>query len=202
MEAIRINYAPGDKLDRQYGRSLNEIRPDHLLRYALAASYVSGRVLDAACGCGYGSWLLHRAVPVVVGVDKSPTAINWAEEHFAGPQYILSAIEESPWSGRFDAIVSLETLEHIKDPKPVLDAFRASCDGVLIASVPNEERYPFKAENFARDESPHFRHYTPTQFTDLLQASGFKVVERFCQKDKAGQVYGGTDGMFLIYICE
>jgi 2-polyprenyl-3-methyl-5-hydroxy-6-metoxy-1,4-benzoquinol methylase len=197
-----VSYLSEHKFDRQYGRGLDEIRPDHLRRYALAASYVSGRVLDAACGCGYGSFILQKAAPVVVGVDRSAQAIGWAEEHFAGPEYIRGQIEDAPWAGQFDTVVSLETLEHLRDPKPALDAFRASCSGVLVASVPNEERYPFKAENFVRDESPHFRHYRPTEFQELLEASGFKVIERFCQKDKLGEIHGGTDGMFLIYVAE
>lgn len=146
--------------------------------------------------------MLRRAAPVVVGVDRSANAINWAEEYFPGPVYIRGQIEDAPWAGKFDTVVSLETLEHLKDPKPTLDAFRQACSGVLVASVPNEERYPFKAENFARDESPHFRHYTPLQFQELLEASGFRVIERFCQKDKLGQIHGGTDGMFLIYVAE
>ncbi len=99
-------------------------------------------------------------------------------------------------------MVSLETIEHLKDPRQALEAFRRSCVGTLIASVPNEERYPFKAETFARDESPHFRHYRPEEFEDLLKSCGFKVTERFCQKDKKGEIYAGSDGMFMIFIAE
>jgi len=187
---------------RQHGRQLSDISLHHVHRYQLASRYASGRVLDAACGIGYGTKLLSEG-RVAVGVDCSPTAINWAEEHFPGPEYILGRIEDAPWAGSFDTIVSLETLEHLREPVIALKAFRRSCSGILIASVPNEELYPFKAEVFAKDEFPHFRHYTPQQFQELLEEGGFRVVERFCQVSKAQpEITSGTAGRFLTYICE
>jgi len=183
-------------------RTTHAARPDHWKRYELAARYASGRVLDAACGCGYGSKILLERADLVIGVDISPDAIAWAEEHFHGPCFIQGKIEDEPWAGKFETVVSLETIEHLKDPRPALEAFRSACIGTLIASVPNEERYPFQAENFARDESPHFRHYLPREFEDLLKSCGFKVTERFCQADKQGDISGGSDGRFMIFIAE
>lgn len=198
------NYARQQRLDssRQWVRSAKDARPDHVRRYELAARYASGRVLDAACGCGYGSKILLGSADLVVGIDSSAQAIHWAEEHFQGPYFIQGKIEDELWNGRFETVVSLETLEHLKDPRPALEAFRRACIGTLIASVPNEDRYPFRAETFARDESPHFRHYRPSEFEELLNACGFKVTERFCQQDKKGEIYAGTDGMFIIMVAE
>ena len=187
---------------RQWVRSPHLARPDHVKRYELATRYSTGRVLDAACGCGYGSKMLLEAAQLVVGVDSSAQAIQWAEEHFQGPCFIQGKIEEEPWNGRFETVVSLETIEHIKEPKIALQAFRRACVGTLIASVPNEERYPFAAERFAKDESPHFRHYKPLEFEDLLNECGFRVIERFCQKDKKGEIHAGSDGIFIIYVAE
>ena len=138
----------------------------------------------------------------MVGVDSSAQAIQWAEEHFQGPYFIQGRIEEEPWTGKFETVVSLETIEHIREAKEALQAFRKACLGTLIASVPNEDNYPFSAENFARDESPHFRHYRPQEFEDLLKECGFKVTERFCQVDKQGDIHAGTDGRFLIVVAE
>lgn len=187
---------------RQWVKSPRLARPDHVKRYELASRYSSGRVLDAACGCGYGSKILLESAQLVVGVDSSLSAIHWAEEHFQGPYFIHGRIEEEPWSGKFETVVSLETIEHLQDPAPALQAFRRACVGTLIASVPNEERYPFKAEVFAKDESPHYRHYRPSEFEDLLRENGFKVLERFCQLDKQGDIHGGSDGRFMIFVAE
>ena len=172
------------------------------MRYELACRYSTGRILDAACGCGYGSSLLAQK-GVVTGVDYSPSAIDWAEEFFAGPTYIFARIEDEPWEGRFETVVSLETIEHIASPEKALQAFRRACVGRFIASVPNEEKYPFKAENFAKDESPHYRHYTPAEFEALLTGHGFTVLKRLCQKSKQEpQVILGADGRYMVFVCE
>ncbi len=187
---------------RQWVKTPRAARLDHVRRYELATRYASGRVLDAACGCGYGSKILLESADLVVGVDSSASAIRWAEEHFQGPYFIQATIEDEAWTGKFETVVSLETIEHLKDPRPALEAFRRACVGTLIVSVPNEERYPFQAEKFARDESPHYRHYRPEEFEDLLKSCGFKVTERFCQKDKKGEIYAGSDGMFMVMVAE
>jgi SAM-dependent methyltransferase len=183
---------------RQWGKSLDEIRPDHVKRYQLAAQKIKpkGFVLDIACGCGYGSKLLHGLGFNVTGVDISEEAINYAREHHNGPNFIQGMAEDD--YGPFDAVVSFETLEHLKDPLLALKNFEAP---FLWASVPNEEKYPFSVERFKNDEYPHQRHYTPKQFDDLLREGGYEVFERYTQKDKQGDITRGTDGMFLIYGC-
>lgn len=144
--------------------------------------------------------MLGMAGNDVTGVDYNQDAIAWANEYFPGPKYICGRVEEV--EGQFDTVVSLETIEHIKEPGTVIKALRAACKGELIASVPNEDDYPFVAANFANDESPHYRHYRPKEFEDLLNEYGFKVVERFYQKDKASpEVRAGTGGKFLVYVC-
>jgi SAM-dependent methyltransferase len=138
----------------------------------------------------------------VVGVDISAEALAWAEFYFHGPTYIRGNIEDEPWEGKFETVVSIETIEHLKDPSKALQAFRRACVGIFIASVPNEENYPFKAENFASDEWPHYRHYTPQEFEELLAKHDFTVKERFCQISKSKPwMRIGTDGLFLVYVC-
>jgi len=187
---------------RLWVKQASQARADHLKRYQLASKYASGRVLDAACGCGYGSKLLLETAQLVVGVDYSAQAIHWADEHFQGPYFIQGRIEDEPWTGRFETVVSFETIEHIQDAKLAVQALRKACIGTLIASVPNEEAYPFNPQKFAQDDSPPYRHYRPHEFDELLKECGFKVTERFCQKDKKGDIHSGTDGRFLIVVAE
>lgn len=130
----------------------------------------------------------------MTGVDISDEAINYAKQHYQGPAYLCQKGEETV--GKFDALVSFETLEHLDRPEIVL----AIDAPLIIASVPNEERYPFSGERFENDKYPHKRHYTPAQFEKLLNDAGFKVRERFCQPNKRGEIREGTDGLFLIYI--
>lgn len=187
---------------RQWVSSNNPVSKHHLFRYVFAAEHAKGRTLDAACGTGYGSAVLHFVTNNVVSVDRSGAAISWGMKNFPGPQYVMGDIEKKPWTGDFDTVVSLETIEHLRNPDAALKAFRESCKGNFIASVPNEVLYPFKAENFVNDESPHYRHYTPEQFDEILEKHGFKVVSRHCQKTKDEcEVVDGVDGRFLIYLC-
>lgn len=180
---------------RQWG-PIERIRKDHIRRYEFAANRLRGRkVLDLACGCGYGSWILHGAGNNVWGIDISREAIDYAEKHYQGPAYYCQ--EAKDVSGSWDALVTFETLEHLESPEDLLGKIDAP---LVFASVPNEERYPFKEEKFAEDEYPHKRHYTPSQFEKLLNDAGFKVRERFCQHRKDGELLEGTDGEFLLYI--
>lgn len=186
---------------RQYGRRIEEIRPDHIKRYQFAHSTVhtGAKVLDAACGCGYGTWLLYQKSDRVTGLDISNHAIEWADKYWIGPQYIQDDIQTAEIE-KYDVIVSFETLEHLADVENVLRKFCQSTK-LLICSVPNEEHYPFKAEKFADDEYPHLRHYIPSEFDELLTKCGFKIESRHHQKNKKSHVEPGTDGMFLIYVC-
>ena len=182
---------------RQYSPTIDGIRPDHTARYRFASSLIPiGRhVLDMACGCGYGSWMLKQAGMIVTGVDIAQEAIDYAQKHYAGPSFICQKAEET--KGTWGAIVSFETIEHLPDP---CRAFEGVSAPLLIASVPNEEFYPFSKERFAGDKYPHLRHYTVAEFEALLEAMGYAVSDWYCQKDKRGEVIKGTDGMFLIAV--
>ena len=189
-------YSPGDKKDRQYG-TLDQIRPDHVRRYMWAATVLppGATVLDLACGCGYGSWLLHSVGLGVTSIDASEEAIQYAQEHYPGPKYIRQRAEDT--KDKFDAFVTFETLEHLPDPAGLLRNVKAD---ILIASVPNEKRYPFKKETFEGESFPHLRHYTPDEFESLLAEGGYKLAKMFSQEDKLGYISEGRDGMFLIGI--
>lgn len=152
-------------------------------------------VLDIACGCGYGSWLLHSSCLDVTAIDASEDAIRYAKENYPGPKYIRQRAEDT--KGNFDTFVIFETLEHLPDPVVLLRNVKAT---VLIASVPNEERYPFKKENFEGESYPHLRHYTPNEFEHLLAEGGYKLAKMFSQEDKFGYVSEGRNGKFLIGI--
>lgn len=186
-------------MERQLATSVSGIRKDHVERYRFAAGIADTIVLDAACGCGYGSSILHDSACSVIGIDIDPGAIKWAERHYSGPEYRLGDLMHIDIP-EVDCIVSFETIEHFRHPEELLERFREAGD-LLICSVPNENRYPFVAKNFANDEYPHYRHYTPYEFEKLLRSCGWNVLGKWMQKDKASQVLPGTDGMFLVYVC-
>ena len=186
--------------DRQWSAKLEDIRSDHLNRYRFAASTINGRVLDAACGCGYGASILHAEGMDVCGIDVSRETIDFAEKHYHGPGYTCGDILDKPWLGRFDWIVCFETLEHLAQPLKALRLFREAGENLLI-SVPNEALYPFDAAHFKDDDYPHLRHYTEFELEDILGKADWLTQAMFCQKDKQGEVVEGCDGKFLIFRC-
>lgn len=186
---------------RQYGTIIESIAKDHVERYRFAAKHLYGLILDGACGCGYGSRILEDAGNIVVGVDISPQAIEFAKQHWPGPQYWCEDLETYTPTGPLDGIVCFETIEHLSRPKQVLQTYREYCHGLLIASVPNQNVFPFKEEDYPH-EYPHLRHYTPDEFEELLENCDFEVISRHSQKSKKEpNVVDGTDGRFLLYVC-
>ena len=51
----------------------------HLDRYFKIRQFCYGTVIDAACGCGYGSYIISQNpdVQYVLGVDIDPEAIQY-----------------------------------------------------------------------------------------------------------------------------
>jgi SAM-dependent methyltransferase len=108
----------------------------HLERYEYAASVLRGkRVLDCACGMGYGTELMRRNGVEACGVDKDPDAIRLARERYPEAVYAVGDIYDVSFDG-FDALVSFETLEHLDEPSRILDRLASSGVSEIIASVP------------------------------------------------------------------
>src|SRR5687768_2845064 len=91
----------------------------HVERYALLRQYASGHVLDIACGCGYGSYLLSTNPDVehVTGVDADAASIAHAQLHFhnAKTTFCRADIRNFPSSRKPDLVISVETIEHLKE---------------------------------------------------------------------------------------
>jgi SAM-dependent methyltransferase len=116
----------------------------HLSRYEFAATHAAGmRVLDAACGTGYGSALLAKTAASVDGVDLSKEAVEWATRNYGGPNtsFHAACVEFTPFlADSFDLVVSFETLEHTLSPATALWEFVRVMKpgGRGIFSVPNQ----------------------------------------------------------------
>ena len=97
----------------------------HLVVYRWIASRVGGRrVVDLACGEGYGSAVLARTAVSVVGVDANPEAFEHARLKYSGPRLRFERNMIELWEGDVDCVVFLQTIEHVQDPDAVLDGIR------------------------------------------------------------------------------
>lgn len=114
----------------------------HMQRYTFARERVTGRVLDVACGVGYGTFILRGVSESVVGVDVSADAIAEAKQHHQRPGIVFHLGQLATLPGgpaEFDAAVCLETIEHLADPVAFLAELhhRLKPGGRLIVSAPN-----------------------------------------------------------------
>jgi SAM-dependent methyltransferase len=125
-----------------------EIWIEHWHRYHFAAAWAAGRrVLDVACGEGYGSALLARHAMAVTGVDISAKAIAHARATYPALGNVTftcascTALPLPPAS--VDLVVSFETLEHITEHEAFLDEIARvlAPGGVLLMSCPNKAEY-------------------------------------------------------------
>ena len=190
---------------RQVADTIDGIRGDHVQRYKFAAKELKGAgdVLDAACGCGYGSSILmDSGVLSVEAIDAAPAAIEYAVKHYSRPNisWRIADLTDDAVSFKtsFRAAVSFETIEHLADPSTFLETLAAYCD-ILIASVPNQEILPFQQYRFP----DHHRHYTPLEFESLLSAAGWHIKDWFHQKDaEPGIIRPGSGGRTMIVYAE
>ena len=116
----------------------------HMARYGWVTPLTAGgRVIDCACGTGYGTKMLRdRGAREVIGFDLSPDAIREASQSQAGDGIHFAVADASalPVESRgFDAFVSLETIEHVADDRAFLaEAKRVLRPGGTFAcSTPN-----------------------------------------------------------------
>ncbi|MDQ2962914.1 MAG: class I SAM-dependent methyltransferase [Pseudomonadota bacterium] len=125
-----------------------EIWYEHWHRYHFAAKLVAGRkVLDVACGAGYGSALLARHAAHVVGADIASEAVADARGRYAtvpNLEFCAADCAALPFpDGGFEAVVSFETIEHIRAQERFLDEVRRVLhpEGLFIVSSPNRLEY-------------------------------------------------------------
>lgn len=146
----------------------------HLAVYEWIAARVGGaRVLDMACGEGYGSDLLASRAASVVGVDANPEAHEHARARYVRDnlRFERGMVENYGDPGSFDAVVFLQTIEHVIDPQAVLEHMRSllAPDGALYVSTPNVLTLaPPGAE---KSGNPwHLREYRAADFRALAES--------------------------------
>jgi SAM-dependent methyltransferase len=128
-----------------------EIWIEHWHRYHFATRWVRGkRVLDVACGEGYGSALLARHAAHVVGADLSDAAIAHAKRAYAGlanVEFACAPCTRLPIAdASIEVAVSFETIEHILEQEAFLEELARVMkpDAILILSCPNKFAYSDK----------------------------------------------------------
>jgi SAM-dependent methyltransferase len=152
----------------------------HLAVYAWVAERCGGLdVVDMACGEGYGVEVLARHALHVTGVDANPEAYEHARIKYTRPgvRFVRNLVER--YSEPCDAVVFLQTIEHVEDPAAVLRHFSAMLrpGGAAYVSTPN--LLTLAPPGAAKSDNPwHLREYRAEEFRRLC-AGVFGQVELY-----------------------
>ncbi|QEC47692.1 methyltransferase domain-containing protein [Baekduia soli] len=146
----------------------------HLVVYEWIRARVGGlRVVDMACGEGYGTSVLARTAAQVVGVDANPEAHEHARLRYVAPNVRFARDLIETFDEPADAIVFLQTIEHVRNPDQVLERFKTLVSGsaspLVVVSTPNV--LTLAPEGAAKSGNPwHVKEYRPEEFRALCEA--------------------------------
>jgi SAM-dependent methyltransferase len=180
MTHIQRNQPPGvPALELTGERTLPDLPEEnywyqrHLFVYRWIAARCGGlRVADMACGEGYGSDVLAEEAASVVGVDANPEAYEHARLKYrrANLSFERALVERFEEGAPYDAIVFLQTIEHVERPDDLLERFAALLGpgGEAYVSTPN--RLTLAPPGASRSDNPwHVREYDVDEYRELVE---------------------------------
>jgi 2-polyprenyl-3-methyl-5-hydroxy-6-metoxy-1,4-benzoquinol methylase len=136
------------------------------------------RVLDF--GCGWGQFLAAAALfgAEAYGVDRDADRLRGAAR--SGLR-LAPSLDDLPAElvGRFDVVTLFQVLEHLEEPRAVLEAARRWLrpSGVLILETPDCTGVTgFHSIEDYRDINPlaHINAFTPETLTNIAVRSGYR----------------------------
>lgn len=143
----------------------------HLVVYEWIAARVGGkRVVDMACGEGYGSNVLAGTAASVVGVDANPEAHEHARLRYRRPNLRYERALVETFAEPCDAVVFLQTIEHVQDAGAILEHFKSmlASPGVAYVSTPN--LLTLAPPGAEKSDNPwHVREYRAAEFRALCE---------------------------------
>lgn len=149
-----------------------------------------GRILDAGCGNGsFCNALVQAGGYEVNGIDLSETGIEIAKRTVPKATFKLLSVQEdlvSIFGGPFDAVITLEVIEHLYSPKQFVQGMYRALrpGGLLIVSTPYHGylKNLVLAASGKLDkhftvhwEGGHIKFFSRKSLSKLLEDNGFKV---------------------------
>jgi SAM-dependent methyltransferase len=157
----------------------SELWGEHRSRYRFAAQWVAGkRVLDVACGAGFGLEMLRAAGANAVGIDLDFDALC------QGSQAQADATRLPLSDASMDVVASFETIEHVPDARALVVELRRVLrpGGALVLSTPNRAFGP--SERHLTNPF-HIQEFTAPELRTLL-GEAFDTVQLYGQRPIAG----------------
>lgn len=159
-------------------RTLRDMAAYNRWIYEQVAPYLGGSVLEVGCGTGNLTRCIAAHATRVVGLEPVPEFAAEAKRVFADQPHVeirQKYLHEVPPDEAFDAVVSFNVIEHIRDDAAALAMMRDHLrpGGVVVAFVPAGPR----AHGVLDDALGHFRRYTRTSLRRSMEAVGLRWVD-------------------------
>jgi 2-polyprenyl-3-methyl-5-hydroxy-6-metoxy-1,4-benzoquinol methylase len=140
------------------------------------------RLLDFGCGAGHFLAAMDRVGWEAIGLDMSEAAVRAVRETIGLAALPGSLPHDDLEPATFNLITMWHSLEHVHDPAAVTREARRllAPAGQLIVAVPNFAGFPqrwFGANWYGLDLPRHLTHFTPATLRQMLEASGFEVLD-------------------------
>lgn len=195
--AISIDPVPSDQLREIYPSNYYSFKPvvhslTHRIKRALdrrtfrkLLSGVQGnklRVLDVGGGAGWELCTLRDADPRIhetTVVDIDPGAERLAREN--GHEYWCGMFEEYPITAEQHVVLMLNLIEHVANPREVLEKARAALapGGIVLIKTPNTQSLDAKLlrrRNWGGYHCPrHWTLFDRASFEKVAKSAGLRV---------------------------
>jgi 2-polyprenyl-3-methyl-5-hydroxy-6-metoxy-1,4-benzoquinol methylase len=167
--------------ERQTASHIRDVDAAHRARYEWAAARlgVVTHGLDAFCATGYGTgYLAATCGGDWTGLDGSTEAVTLAASVYPSCTFRTQMFPSAFPTG-MDAVVSLESIEHVKEDRAFAETLAGSLalGGRLVVSTPDERGLPLSVFR----NRFHVRHYTPESLTKLFDGLGLHCTHRAAQ---------------------
>lgn len=183
---INVLHDTGERIIPKEMKPTNGLLLEHTARYYFSTPYVRGRVLDIACGTGYGSQMVAKTrkkeISEMIGVDIDEETLKYAKANYFHPllrfekgNVLDTSLPEK--IGTFDTILSFETIEHVEDEQLFMKNMFALLNpgGMLILSTPFGE-----GKGIPSGQPFHIHQLTKEEFIKLFVE--FSKVEFYYQR--------------------
>ena len=190
MDALRPDGIVDGKTVRVHDTSVAKC---HVARYIFAAGILNKAgvrtAIDMPCGLGYGTSILRRSGIDVTGIDISGKAIKYAKDFYPG-KYIRANAEEAFACSPVDCVVSFEGIEHVDDPKKLIQNIHKLSNRYMLLSWPDNW-----GENTSR--GGFHKHNINLDIVGELIKGNFKQIplatnSGFCVFDRRGGIHDET----------
>jgi SAM-dependent methyltransferase len=185
----KYEYAQRGGAESEYDRRRLELIADIIAPHLQSPD---ARILDVGCASGrLLANLRDRGFRNVTGLDPSPACAAAAARLYSVNVRTMTLAEIARTGDRFDVVIMVGVLEHIRDLDDAFDQLRAvlSATGLLYGEVPDVTAFADWANAPYQDFSTeHINFFSPASLDNLMRRHGFARV--FLEQNHREQSYG------------